>query len=62
MNDLLGNIFFIAIGIAIILWEMQTNKKITKGEYTPMDTARAFSSYALGVVLILGGIFRIIIL
>ncbi len=62
MNDLLENIFLIAIGIAMIFWEMQTIKKKKKKEYSPMDTARSFSGFALGVVLILGGIFRIIIL
>ncbi len=61
MNDLLENILLIAIGIAMIFWEIQTIKKKEKKEYSTMDTARSFSSFALGIVIILGGIFRIII-
>jgi hypothetical protein len=62
MNELLSDIFLIAAGIAMIFWEMQTIKKKKKKEYSPMDSARSFSGLALGAVLILGGIFRIVIL
>jgi len=62
MNELLGDVALITIGIAMIYWEIQTKKKITKKECTTMDTARTFSSFALGIVLILGGLLRIILL
>ncbi len=63
MNNLSGNIFLIALGIAMITWDIhdiKKNKKENKN-YSPMSDAMPLSGFALGAALILGGLIRIIV-
>jgi len=63
MNKLSPYISLVVIGAGLIYWEIQTMKeKKKKGEYSPIDSVKVFSGLALGVVLILGGLFNIILL
>jgi hypothetical protein len=63
VNDLKLSILFLVLGAVFIYWEMRTRiQKKRRGEYSLIDSSKVFSGIFLGVVLILGGLYRLILL